>query len=184
MPIIVQDYQPHWAEDFQAIRAVLWPDIKHLANAMEHVGSTSVVGLAAKPIIDIDIIIEDLSTQADVIAILAQHGYKHRGDLGIEGRQAFAHQHDIAHNLYVCLQGCAALNNHLRLRDHLRTHSTDCKAYGALKKQLAVQHAEDIDAYVEGKTDFILSILRQYEVDEQTLRAIEEANLKKNQTHK
>ena len=147
---------------------------------MEHVGSTSVVGLAAKPIIDMDIIVH-APQQAEVIAILAEHGYTHRGDLGIEGRQAFAHKHEVAHNLYVCLAGCAALNNHLILRDHLRAHPKDRDAYGALKKQLATEHADDIDAYVEGKTGFILSILSQYEVNAQTLRAIEEANLKRNQ---
>ena len=169
--VVISDYDPAWATHFLDFRAGLWPYVHDLATAFEHVGSTSVPGLAAKPIIDIDIVVPDEATAQRVISRLAPLGYRHRGFMGVPHRHAFFQPKDTpAHHLYVCIEGCLALRNHLSLRDHLRAHPAAAAEYAALKRSLAQRHPHDIDAYVEGKTPFILGVLASsgFDPEEQT----------------
>jgi GrpB-like predicted nucleotidyltransferase (UPF0157 family) len=162
--IQVMDYKPEWPDHFSQIRDRIWPCVRDIAVRIEHVGSTAVLGLAAKPIIDLDIVIEGRGDLPSVVARLGALGCQHRGDLGIRDREAFwAPENQPAHHLYVCSQDSLALRNHIVFRDHLRAHPVDAAAYSMLKKQLAEVCGGDIDRYVEGKTDFILSILAQYD---------------------
>jgi GrpB-like predicted nucleotidyltransferase (UPF0157 family) len=144
---------------------------------IEHVGSTSVPGLAAKPIIDMSIIVAgDVEVRA-AIERLAPLGYVHRGILGVEGREAFDSPAGWpSHNMYVCPRGSLGLVNQLAVRDYLRAHVDTAHAYAALKKQLAARFPHDIDGYVAGKTDLVLSILRSAGLPEAQLDAIERAN--------
>ena len=159
--IVVVDYDPSWPLTFGSLRAPLWDAVRDVALAVEHVGSTAVPGLAAKPIIDIDVIVSARAETRAAVDRLAAVGYVHQGTLGIEGREAFESPAGLpAHHLYVCVQGSAALINHLTLRDYLRGHPDRAAAYGHLKKQLAAQFPTDIDKYVAGKTDFVLATLR------------------------
>lgn len=179
MAVTVTAYDPDWAHRFEALKAVLMPGVAPFCLSIEHVGSTSVEGLPAKPVIDLDIIIPDAASLPPVIAGLATLGYEHRGDLGIAGREAFRRPPDtFPHNLYVCVRGCVALHNHLTLRDHLRANAADRQRYGELKQALAQKHADDIDSYVEGKTAFILGILAQHGFDDTQLDDIDRANRK------
>jgi GrpB-like predicted nucleotidyltransferase (UPF0157 family) len=108
---------------------------------------------------------------------LATLGYVHRGNLGIEDREAFDHSEDLpAHNLYVCPRETIGVINQLAVRDHLRAHSEKALANGQLKKRLAREFTHDIDRYVYGKTDFILSILRAAGLTPDQLAAIERVN--------
>ena len=151
--------------------------VADFAVTVEHVGSTSVPGLAAKPIIDLGVVAPTRKDVTLAIERLARLGYVHRGDLGVDGREAFGHAPDLpAHHLYVYTQGNLALRNHIALRDFLRTHPESVREYGALKKNLAAQHPNDIDAYVAGKTDVILSILRESDLTPSELNAIEAMN--------
>ena len=160
--IRVVDYDPIWSDRFKALRSHLLPVIQDIAMAVEHVGSTAVLGLAAKPIIDVDIVVRDRTYLLTAIDRLATLGYIHRGNLGIEGREAFAAPPDaVAHHLYVCLFDSPALKNHLVVRDYLRRYPEIAKAYGNLKKQLARTFSHDIEKYIDGKTDFILKILQR-----------------------
>lgn len=178
--IVVEDYNPEWKERFKELKQDIWPLVKDWAESIEHVGSTSVEGLAAKPIIDLDIVLTDFSKLKDVIGALESIGYVHRGDLGIKDREAFQKENPkFKHNLYVCLKGSLALNNHLILRDHLRNNPRDRIAYSEKKKQLATEFPEDIDSYLDGKTDLILDILNQYEFDSDELKNIQSVNKKK-----
>ena len=175
--VVVEEYNPSWPSWFQKIEGRLWPHVKEHSEAIEHVGSTSVIGLAAKPIIDIDIIVTDKTDSQKVTNLLIELGYEHRGDLGIEGRQAFRFvDADIKHNLYVCLRNSPSLRNHLVLRDHLRNHPNDAKEYGSLKRELALQYSDSIDQYIEGKTEFITRILSSSNFGEAELVAIANAN--------
>jgi GrpB-like predicted nucleotidyltransferase (UPF0157 family) len=158
--VIVVDYDPSWPALFEQLRATVWPSVRDLASTIEHVGSTSVVGLAAKPIIDMTIVVPTPREMRTVIDRLAALGYRHRGDLGVPGREAFARPEGTpAHHLYACVKGNLGLRNALAVRDHVRRNPLAAREYGALKKQLAARFPDDIDGYVEGKTDFILSIL-------------------------
>jgi GrpB-like predicted nucleotidyltransferase (UPF0157 family) len=161
MPTVtVVDYDPSWPAVFEQLRATIWPSVRDLATTIEHVGSTSVVGLAAKPIIDMTIVVPTAREMEPAIDRLAALGYRHRGDLGVPGREAFARPEGTpAHHLYACVEGNLGLRNPLAMRDHLRRNPSAAREYGALKKQLAARFPDDIDSYVEGKTDFILSIL-------------------------
>lgn len=174
---VVLPYDPDWAARFAAIRERVWPAISDLALAMEHVGSTSVPGLAAKPVIDIDVVIRAAGDLDAVAVRLAALGYERRGDLGISQREAFREPPGSArHSLYVCPQGAVPLRNHLGLRDYLRAHPEAAARYGALKLALAAAHADDINAYVRGKTDFVIGILRQVGLDAAAIAEIEAAN--------
>ena len=149
--IIVLDYDPNWAKEFEALKAVLANCLGSLPISIEHVGSTSVPGLSAKPIIDLDIIIEDDDRiLAEVIQKLATLGYPHRGDLGVPGREAFkwlgsefpkgsSGRSWMKHHLYVCRKGSPSLENHLNLRNYLRAHPEKVREYSELKKALAQQ---------------------------------------------
>src|ERR1700722_3643334 len=153
--IVVVDYDPSWPPTFASLRAPVWDAVRDVALAVEHVGSTAVPGLAAKPIIDIDVIVSARAETRAAVDRLAAVGYVHQGNLGIEGREAFESPAGLpAHHLYVCVQGSAALINHLTLRDYLRGHPDRATAYGQLKQQLAAQFPTNIDKYVAGKTDF------------------------------
>ncbi|MEP7362129.1 MAG: GrpB family protein [Acidobacteriota bacterium] len=173
----VVEYNPEWPDHFDELRDRIWPAVRDVAAAIEHVGSTAVAGMAAKPVIDLDIVIPSRAELAVVITRLAGLGYEHRGNLEIEDREAFQTlRNQPPHNLYVCPRESIALRNHLALRDHLRGHPEDVLAYSNLKKELAVLFSHDIDRYVEGKTEFILAILAQQGFSTDRLEAIRRAN--------
>ena len=114
-PIVVVDYDPSWPKQFEALRASLLGTVRQLAVCIEHVGSTSVPGLAAKPVIDIDIVVA-AGDVAPVIDRLTTIGYEHLGDLGISGRDALkCRDRSVAHNLYVCPTNSQALANHFEI---------------------------------------------------------------------
>lgn len=160
--VIVVDYDPSWPAAFERLRAGIWPSIQDLATAIEHVGSTSVPGLAAKPVIDMTIVVPTSAAMEEAIARLASLGYRHRGDLGVPGREAFNRPEGTPeHHLYACVAGNDGLRNHMAVRDHLRGNPEAARAYGSLKKQLAARFVDDIDGYIDGKTEFILEILAQ-----------------------
>ena len=177
--IEVVDYDPAWPAVFEQLRARVWPALEQCAISVEHIGSTSVPGLAAKPIVDISVIVAAEDDVPVAIERLAALGYVHQGDLGVEGREAFESPRGLpAHNLYVCPCNSLALENHLAVRHYLRTHADAARAYGDLKKRLAGEFRHDIDGYVSGKTDAILEILRDSGFPADTLEAIAGANRK------
>ena len=175
--IVVIDYDPVWPAVFEELRARAWNAVSDVAVSIEHVGSTAVPGLAAKPIIDISVVVPSLAQVFMAVDRLAKVGYVHRGDLGIEGREAFHSPDGLpAHHLYVCLRDTPALANHLAVRDYLRAHPEVATTYGELKKQLAKRFGNDIDGYIDGKTGFLLAILRAAGFPQDALAAIETAN--------
>jgi GrpB-like predicted nucleotidyltransferase (UPF0157 family) len=174
--IEVVAYDPSWPSRFETIRARLAEALGDVAAAIEHVGSTAVPGLAAKPVIDIDVVVADRARIAEAVRLLGPLGYVHLGDLGVKDREAFRRPPGTErHNLYVCAADGEGLRNHLALRDHLRNHPEARSSYGNLKRRLALE-APDIDAYVAAKTDLIVSFLRAEGIDEPTLAAIRAAN--------
>ncbi|MEO8602674.1 MAG: GrpB family protein [bacterium] len=177
--IVVVDYDPAWPAVFEQLRARLRPALSDPAWRIEHVGSTSVPGLAAKPVIDLSVVVPAANALPPVIERLAGLDYIHLGELGVEGREAFRCTADLpAHNLYACPQGSLGLVNQLAVRDYLRAHAETAQAYAALKRRLAEQFPHDIDSYVDGKTDLLLDILTRAGIDAGRLAAIERANRK------
>ena len=174
--VIVVDYEPSWPAVFAQISGPILDAVSDIAIAIEHVGSTAVRGLAAKPVIDIDVVVPR-GRVADAIARLETLGYEHRGDLGVPQREAFRRPPGLPrHHLYLCPEGSLALANHLAVRDYLRAHPVEARAYGELKKRLAGEFAHDIDGYIAGKTDFLLAILRTSGLEPPLLDDIEHIN--------
>jgi GrpB-like predicted nucleotidyltransferase (UPF0157 family) len=159
-PVVVVPYDPAWPAAFELLRDLVAPVLGELAAGIEHVGSTAVPGLDAKPIIDIDVVIRHAEDLDEVVRRLTSLGYAHLGDLGIVGRDAFRAAPDLPrHHLYVCAAGSAPLQAHLTLRDALRADPQLAAAYAALKHENAERYRDDRDSYAESKTPFITSVL-------------------------
>lgn len=152
-PAEVVDYDLRWPAWFAAIRARLTPYLADLTHDVEHVGSTAVPGLAAKPIIDIDVVVPSADLVPVAIERLAAAGYEHEGNQGIAGREAFALPPDAVHyhHLYVVVAGNKAHQDHVLLRDHLRMNADDRQRYADRKRELAHLLTTDRTAYVEAK---------------------------------
>ena len=156
--VVVEPYNESWQQDFLDIKAELEPALGELALRIEHVGSTSVPGLSAKPIIDIDAVMEDYLKLAAVVSALAAIGYIHEGDQGIPGREAFKYEgkeHLRKHHLYVCPADSAELHRHLTFRDYLRSHPEAVREYSRVKEEGAMLYPYDIDRYIDHKSPFI-----------------------------
>lgn len=170
--ISIEDYSPEWALIFNQLKAIYKSNLGELIADIQHVGSTSVVGLAAKPILDIDLIIKGKNNFHLIVEKLGKLGYEYQGDWGITGREVFKRKSAqtpidnsgrewMKHNLYVCVAGSVSLRNHLALRDFLLQNPDTAQAYAQLKKQLAATRAEERELYTAGKTEFIVSILER-----------------------
>jgi GrpB-like predicted nucleotidyltransferase (UPF0157 family) len=127
----------------------------------EHTGSTAVPGLAAKPIIDIlgGLTAEEGRTAAT--AALERAGYVHRGEQEIPGRDFFRRGEPRQYHLHLTRMHSAFWNDHLTFRDWLRTHPRAVTEYMTLKRQLAARFPTDREAYIEGKTPFVVSVLQE-----------------------
>lgn len=155
--ITVVPYNPLWptlfAEEANHIKEALGENYIEI----HHIGSTSVPGLAAKPVIDILVGVRDLRgidcKATDKIVAL---GYEDKAEYGIPLRRFFYKQNPIrTHNVHMYEQGYPEIERHLKFRDWLRTHEADQRAYAALKQQLALQYPRDIIRYGMGKEAFV-----------------------------
>ena len=161
--VIVMPYHKEWQTDFEKIKNELENAIGDMVIAIEHVGSTSVQGMSAKPCIDIDVVIKDYSVFDIVVAKLADIGYIHEGDLGIKDREAFKYTnkpHLQTHHLYVCPQYSAELHRHIAFRDYLRTHPEAVNEYSKVKEKAAQLFPDDIDSYIEFKSSCIAKLYK------------------------
>jgi len=173
----VEAYNVEWPQTFERIRRFAWPAVRHAAMSLEHVGSTSVPGLRAKPAVDACIVVASRRDIPHVVKALSKLGYIHRGDLGVPDREAFERPPSLPkHHLYASHRGSLSLRNHLGLRDYLRAHPEAANEYGDLKESLARRFSEDIDGYIAGKTEFILAILRKIGFTDEELAAIRSIN--------
>ena len=162
--IVVVPYDEKWKQCFKEIAGELHAVLGDLALSIEHVGSTSVPGLAAKPIIDIDVVIENESKLNAVVDALAKIGYQHEGNLGIPGREAFGYEgktHLMEHHLYVCPKNSPELRRHLSFRDYLREHPEAVKEYSRIKEEAARLFPHDIDGYINHKGTLIEKIYKE-----------------------
>ncbi len=160
-PVIIVDYDPAWPRRFEVLRERVAAALGVLAVRIEHIGSTAVPGLPAKPIIDLDVVVRPCDL-AEAVDRLAAIGYARQGDLGVPGREAFdPPPGGPAHHLYLCLQGSAELRRHILFRDYVRSHPEAARDYAALKRSLAERYRDDRLAYTEGKGAFVEEILRR-----------------------
>ena len=161
--VVVEKWNPQWKYEYEKIVASLGKDIIYNSIKIEHVGSTSVEGLSAKPVIDLDIVIE--KDKFEIIKeLLNKKGYEYEGDLGIEGREAFSYsgkEELMTHHLYVCPKDSKELFKHITFRDFLKNNSALASEYSKVKEQAAVLYPDDIDKYMEFKSEIIEKIYKK-----------------------
>lgn len=159
-PIVIAEYDPIWLGEFERLRARAADAVGDAAVAIEHVGSTAVPGLAAKPVIDLVVVVEpqDLRTAVERLVAI---GYIHQGNLGVEGREAFrVPEGERRHHLYVSPTDSEELRAQIAFRDRLRKSPSLRSEYDALKRELAVRFRDDRMAYTDAKSDFVIAASR------------------------
>ena len=161
--VIVLPYDEAWQNEFEKIKETIEAAVGSLIIGIEHVGSTAVYGLSAKPCIDIDMVIEDYSTFEAVKSGLEAIGYFHEGDLGIKDREAFGYS-DYSllpkHHLYVCPKDSAELHRHIKFRDFLRATPAAREEYSRIKEEAARLYPDDIDGYINHKSPCIARLYK------------------------
>ena len=157
--VVVLPYDEHWTRDFCEIKSEIQEALDQLALVIEHVGSTSVHGLSAKPIIDIDVVIKDYSMLDAVISALERIDYHHEGNLGIAGREAFKYE-----GKTYCPRDSEELKRHIAFREYLRSHPEAVCEYSRIKEEGAALYPFDIEKYIEHKSPFIEKIYSEIEI--------------------
>lgn len=173
MAVEVVAYSSEWPKHFASIAQAVAAGLDRVpVIAIEHVGSTSVPGLAAKPIIDVDIIVERAHTAA-AISALAAIGYAHLGNLGLNDREAFdPPTGGPRRNVYLCVNGTLHVRNHLAVRNVLR-HRPDLRdQYAAVKLALAEDPTMDIPHYLDGKSEVLQRVLAESDLTDAEKREI------------
>jgi GrpB-like predicted nucleotidyltransferase (UPF0157 family) len=165
-PVTVEKYNPEWASWFEKLSTFFQSKLDPHVVRIEHVGSTSIPGMIAKPIIDFDIVIL-MSDFDEVRSRLEMIGYVHEGDLGIPKREAFAltnlklKEELPPHHLYVCDINNKELHRHIAFRDYLRSHPDDVTKYSEIKVQLVKKHSGDRTLYIDGKDHLVKVLLEK-----------------------
>ncbi len=178
--MILSNYDSNWPVEFRRLEQIYKAKLGNLLSRTEHVGSTSIRGIAAKPIIDIDLAIFDLSDFSIARDRLESLGYRHTGDQGVPGREAFKRSNDkvptiegetewMNHHLYVCVEGNPELIRHTRFRDYLNDNAVALKEYEGIKRDAESRSNGNRKTYAnikenEGKcSDFIERVLKKAE---------------------
>jgi GrpB-like predicted nucleotidyltransferase (UPF0157 family) len=154
----VVPYDARWPNVFRLQSQRLLECFEHGLASIHHIGSTSVPGLCAKPVIDVLIETDDLATFDRATDCLEERGYGARGEYGVPGRRYFsrpATATELKVHVHGFSRGSRHAADHLRFRDHLRAHPAVAARYCDLKRRLAAEHRGDASAYQAGKTEFI-----------------------------
>ncbi len=183
----IEPYDPGWKAEFNRLKNVLESELKSFDIDIQHIGSTSIPGLSAKPILDIDIILYNKSLLFDISSRLEKIGYVDKGEQGIAGRFAFRQINDFSpttlhkqkwqsHHLYVCYSDSLALKNHLLFRDALLQDKKLADKYAELKLSLIKEKGMTREEYTKQKTEFIIKVLKDSGVHLNELNEITHSN--------
>lgn len=153
-------YNPQWTTDYLHEEAILKKIFGDALIDIQHVGSTSIPGMNAKPLIDIAVALPSLDTVNQFIPALVDAGYEHMPERITSDRAFFPKgpREQRTHHLSIIPAGTPEWKNHIGFRDYLRSHPEAVDEYNKLKAQLAEKFADDRYAYTAAKSDFILSI--------------------------
>ena len=154
------EYTDAWPRLFQRERDRILEACGEFIHTIEHVGSTSVPGLIAKPVLDIMPALKSPSAGEAIVGPMLALGYEYRGEFGLPGRFLFVLRHE-GENVVHCHawpRDHSEYRRHVAFRDYLRSHPIAAAEYAALKRELAVEHADNRDAYTDAKDEFIQRI--------------------------
>jgi GrpB-like predicted nucleotidyltransferase (UPF0157 family) len=178
MKVVVEPYNLAWATQFQKLKVELeeiLSNVKYLG--IEHIGSTSVPKLAAKPVIDLSVVSEREDIEAAIAALTTTGGYTYMGEWGIPDRHAFRKPGAVPQrNLYVSVRDCQSIRNQLGLRDICRKDSAVRDAYSQAKLELSKQEWRDVDEYCVAKNDIIAWVLGKAGMSDQEREEIRQLN--------
>ncbi|MGA2124364.1 MAG: GrpB family protein [Acidimicrobiales bacterium] len=163
-PLVVVDADPVWPQRFQEITNYLSPFLADAVLRIEHVGSTAVPGLAAKPIIDVDVVVAEVSQVQGALERIESAGYQWVGDLTVTGREAFEPIRTPPlpiHHLYLVVENNRAHSDHWLLRDALSDNPELLERYAALKRENAVLAGGDAERYTALKAAFVAEVLTE-----------------------
>jgi len=160
--VLIEDYKIEWREEFEKEKESLFAVIGQFVQAIEHIGSTAVPGLCAKPVIDIAVGVQELKAVKDCIEPLSSIGYEYRGEAGIPGRHFFVKgsRKTRTHHVHVELLNGPLWHSHILFRDYLRSHPKEATAYAKLKRAIAKKYSDDRDAYTLEKNSYIEGIVK------------------------
>ncbi len=164
--IIVVDYDPAWPQLFIEEQTRIRALIGEYVTEIEHIGSTSIPGLAAKPIIDILLVIRSYSLVAQCVQPLESIGYEYRGEAGIPGRHFFRKFSPTeppvrTHHIHMIEKSNEQYAWNLLFREYLRRHPETVQEYAVLKRELVVKYRDDRAAYTDAKAPFVYSTVRK-----------------------
>ncbi|HYF77459.1 MAG TPA: GrpB family protein, partial [Symbiobacteriaceae bacterium] len=155
-------YDPRWPVAYEDERRRIATALSVPMAQVEHIGSTSIPSMVAKPVIDIMVGVEPLALTPDQIARMEKLGYEARGERsGVEGRLFFRKGNPRTHHVHVVLHEGELWQNYLLFRDYLRTHPAEAARYAALKRDLATTFEHDRPRYTDSKTPFVTEILER-----------------------
>lgn len=158
--VTVVDYDANWPLLYQRERQKIADVLQGNCIALYHIGSTSVPGLAAKPVIDIMAAVKSLEKTDEKAAEFEKLGYEYMGEFGIKGRRYLRKGGDRrTHQIHIFgVDNIGDIVRHLAFRDYLRKNAEEAERYAALKKQLAERYPRDIEAYCRGKEDYVAAV--------------------------
>ena len=158
--VVVEPYRQEWPETFDRHRARIAAALGACAVGIDHIGSTAVPGLAAKPIVDILLVVADSADEDSYLPVLERAGYELRvREPGFEEHRMFRTPERDVH-VHVLSAGSPEIERYLRLRDALRAASFLRARYQALKHALAAQDWQDMNAYAQAKSGMIETIIQ------------------------
>ncbi len=161
--IVITEYNPLWTDMFEMEAIEIKKVLGENCVSIYHIGSTSVPGLAAKPIIDIMPVVCDLKAVDGIPSVAFEKiGYEYMGEFGIPGRRYLRKGGDErTHQIHIFAENNTdEIVRHLAVRDYLRAHKNVCDRYAILKKELAKKYPYDIDGYCCGKEKFVQQLER------------------------
>lgn len=157
--IEVVEYNPNWPEIFEAEAKQIKEALGHNCIEIHHIGSTSIPGLSAKPIIDILPVVRDIQEVDKATKAMESLGYEGKGEYGVAFRRYFQKgKNNRTHHVHVYQEADPEISRYLKFRDWMRSHASDAENYGKLKLELAKKFPYDILQYCNGKDAFVASI--------------------------
>lgn len=158
MKVSVVPYDVEWPSLFEIEGVRIRSALGSLVLAVQHIGSTAVTGIHAKPIIDMLLVASDVQALDSEDVVMTHLGYQAMGEFGIRGRRYFRKdslEGTRTHHLHAFQQGDPSIERHLAFRDYMNAHTAAAQSYASLKLRLTAAHSNDNDAYVRGKDAFI-----------------------------
>jgi GrpB-like predicted nucleotidyltransferase (UPF0157 family) len=156
--VIIVPYDPHWKLEFQEETGYIARALGANLLSIHHIGSTAIPGMHAKPIIDILLLVEDINLLDEQSPAMEALGYEVMGEYGIKGRCYFRKEDASGtrtHHVHSYQKDSLEFERHLAFRDYMIAHPEEAQHYSLLKQKLALDHPEDMDAYIDGKDPFI-----------------------------